>query len=146
MATDNSGGIVKCWATENVGGRPRPRFFSVETIAFPMNIVYMKITGQARAVQPEKFSSMPFNPYPATADLRREADAEDRDVADLVALRDLRRIVADAIARASRVGGIQHPDRRWSTADLLETLQEQLADIDDTAAMIRRSPLVLEDA
>jgi hypothetical protein len=27
----------------------------------------------------------------------------------------------------------------------MESLQEQLADIDDTAAMIRRSPLVLEE-
>jgi hypothetical protein len=90
---------------------------------------------------------MSYHPaYPTTADLRLEADAEDRDVADLVALRDLRRIVTDAIARAGRIDGIQHPDRRWSTADLLETLQEQLADIDGTAAMIRRSPLVLEDA
>ena len=84
--------------------------------------------------------------FPSFADLAREADAEDRDVADLVALRDLRRIVADAIARAGRFDGIRHPDRRWSTADLLEALQEQLADIDDTAAMIRRSPLVLEEA
>ena len=84
--------------------------------------------------------------YPSSADLLREADAEERDVADLVALRDLRRIVADAIARAGRFDGIRHPARRWTTADLLEALQEQLADIDDTAAMIRRSPLVLEDA
>jgi hypothetical protein len=84
--------------------------------------------------------------YPTTADLSREADAEERDVADLVALRDLRRIVADAIARASRIDRIQHPDRRWTTADLLEVLQGELLNIDDTAAMIRRSPLVLEDA
>ncbi len=42
----------------------------------------------------------------------READAEDRDIADLVALRDLRRIVAGAIARAGRIDRIQHPDRR----------------------------------
>jgi hypothetical protein len=88
---------------------------------------------------------MSYHPaYPSSADLRLEADAEGRDVADLVALRDLRRIVADA--RAGRFDGISHPDRRWTTADLLEALQEQLADIDDTAAMIRRSPLVLEDA
>jgi hypothetical protein len=90
---------------------------------------------------------MSFHPaYPTAADLSREHDAEERDIADLVALRDLRRIVADAIAKAGRFDGIRHPDRRWTTADLLESLQEQLADIDDTAAMIRRSPLVLEDA
>jgi hypothetical protein len=90
---------------------------------------------------------MSYHPaYPTTADLLREADAEDRDVADLVALRDLRRIVADAIARAGRFDGIQHPNRRWTTGDLLEALQEQLADIDDTAAMIRNRPLVLEEA
>ena len=90
---------------------------------------------------------MSYHPaYPSSADLRLEADAEERDVADLVALRDLRRIVADAIARTGRFDGIRHPDRRWTTADLLEALQEQLADIDDTAAMIRRSPLVLEHA
>jgi hypothetical protein len=52
--------------------------------------------------------------YPSTADLLREADAAERDVADLVALRDLRRIVADAIARAGRFDGIRHPDRRWT--------------------------------
>jgi hypothetical protein len=84
--------------------------------------------------------------YPSRADLSREAAAEERDAADLVALRDLRRIVESAIAKAGRFDGIRHPDRRWTTADLLEALQEQLADIDDTAAMIRRSPLVLEDA
>jgi hypothetical protein len=84
--------------------------------------------------------------YPSSADLSREADAENRDVADLVALRDLRGIVADAIARAGRIDRIQHPDRRWTTADLLEVLQDELANIDDTAAMIRRSPLVLEEA
>jgi hypothetical protein len=90
---------------------------------------------------------MSFHPaYPTTADLAREADAEERDVADLVALRDLRRVVADAIARAGRIDRIRHPDRRWSTEELLDALQEQLTDIDDTAAMIRRSPLVLEDA
>jgi hypothetical protein len=90
---------------------------------------------------------MSFHPaYPSSADLAREHAAEDRDVADLVALRDLRGIVADAISRAGRIDRIQHPDRRWTTADLLEVLQDQLADIDDTTAMIRRSPLVLEDA
>jgi hypothetical protein len=90
---------------------------------------------------------MSFHPaYPSSADLGHEHAAEDRDVADLVALRELRRIVADAISRAGRIDRIQHPDRRWTTADLLEALQDQLADIDDTTAMIRRSPLVLEEA
>jgi hypothetical protein len=90
---------------------------------------------------------MSFHPaYPSTADLHREHDAEERDVADLVALRELRGIVADAIARAGRIDRIHHPNRRWITADLMESLQEQLADIDDTAAMIRSSPLVLEEA
>ena len=90
---------------------------------------------------------MSYHPaYPSSADLDRESDAEQRDVADLIALRDLRGIVADAIARAGRFDRIRHPNCRWTPADLLETLQEQLADIDATAAMIRRSPLVLEDA
>jgi hypothetical protein len=63
---------------------------------------------------------MSFHPaYPAAFDLAREADAEDRDVADLVALRELRGIVTDAISRAGRIDRIQHPDRRWTTADLL---------------------------
>ena len=88
---------------------------------------------------------MPFNPYPSAADLSREHDAENRDVADLVALRELRGIVADAIARAGRVDRIHHPDRRWSTEDLLDALQGELLNIDGTAAMIRRSPLVVED-
>jgi hypothetical protein len=84
--------------------------------------------------------------YPSTADLARETDAEDRDVADLVALRDLRRLVADAIAQAGRIDRIHHPDRRWTTADLLEVLQGELANIDGEAERIRRSQLVLEDA
>jgi hypothetical protein len=84
--------------------------------------------------------------YPSSADLSRETAAEKRDVADLVALRELRGIVAHAISRAGRIDRIHHPDRRWTTADLLEALQERLADIDDTTAMIRRSPPVLEEA
>jgi hypothetical protein len=69
---------------------------------------------------------MSYDPaYPSSADLAREHDAEDRNIADLVALRDLRGIIADAIARAGRIDRIQHPDRRWTTADLLEVLQEQ---------------------
>ena len=90
---------------------------------------------------------MSYHPaYPTAADLAREANAEERDVADLVALRELRGIVSDAIARASRIDRIHHPDRRWSTEGLLDVLGEELANIDDTAAMIRRSPLVPEDA
>ena len=89
---------------------------------------------------------MCFHPaYPTAADLSREADAEDRDLADLVALRELRAIVSDALDRAARCDTIRHPD----TVDhrgLLEALQGALADIDGTAAMIRRSPLVLEEA
>jgi hypothetical protein len=84
--------------------------------------------------------------YPSSADLAREHGTEAHDVADLVALRDLHGIVADAIARAGRIDRIQHPDRRWTTADLMEALQDELANIDDTAAMIRRSPLALEEA
>jgi hypothetical protein len=88
-----------------------------------------------------------FHPaYPSTAALAREADAEDRDVADLVALRELRGIVADAIARAGRIDRIHHPDRRWSTEELLDTLAGELANIDGEADRIRRGPLVLEEA
>jgi hypothetical protein len=87
-----------------------------------------------------------FHPaYPTTADLSREADAEQRDVADLIALAELRGIVADAIARASRVGGIQHPDRKWSAADLLDGLQGELANIDGTIALVMHGPVVIED-
>jgi hypothetical protein len=84
--------------------------------------------------------------YPSSADLAREADAEDRDLADLVALRELRGIVADAMARASRVGGIRHPDRRWSGApELIETLQGELLNIDGTIALVMRGPVVIEE-
>jgi hypothetical protein len=83
--------------------------------------------------------------YPSTADLSREADAEDRDVADLCALRELRGIVADAIARASRVGGIRHPDRRWDQSELLDGLQGELANIDGTIALVMRGPVVIEE-
>ena len=75
--------------------------------------------------------------HPSASDLSREHAAADHDIADLVALRDLRGIVADAIARAGRIDRIHHPDCRWTTADLLEVLQDELANIDDTAAMIR---------
>jgi hypothetical protein len=83
--------------------------------------------------------------YPTTADLSREHDATVRDLADLVALRELRGIVADAIARASRVGGIRHPDRRWDQSDLLDGLQGELANIDGTIALVMRGPVVIED-
>lgn len=88
---------------------------------------------------------MAFNPYPTTADLRREHDAEARNIADLVTLRELRRICADAIARAGRFDRIRHPDARWSTEDLLDALQGELTNIDGEAERIRRSPVVLED-
>jgi hypothetical protein len=84
--------------------------------------------------------------YPTCSDQAREADAADRDLADLATLRELRAVVAAALTVASRSDRIHHPDRRWTTADLLEALIGQLADIDDTTALIRRSPLVLEDA
>jgi hypothetical protein len=84
--------------------------------------------------------------YPSAAALRREAASEARDLADLVALRELRCIVADTVGCAKDIGPIRHPDRRWTTEDLLESLAEHLADIDATAAIIRRGPLVLEDA
>jgi hypothetical protein len=83
--------------------------------------------------------------YPTTADLSREHAATVRDLADLVALRELRGIVADAIARASRVGGIRHPDRRWDQSELLDTLQGELANIDGTVALVVRGPVVIED-
>jgi hypothetical protein len=54
--------------------------------------------------------------------------------------------VISSVSDVTKTDRIQHPDRRWITADLLEVLQDELANIDDTAAMIRRSPLVLEDA
>jgi hypothetical protein len=88
---------------------------------------------------------MPFNPYPTSADLRREHAATVRDLADLVALRELRGIVSDAIARASRVGGIRHPDRRWSTADLLDTLHGELLNVDAELQRVLRGPVVIED-
>jgi hypothetical protein len=83
--------------------------------------------------------------YPTAANLSREADAEDRDLADLAALRELRATAAEAIVRAGRIDAIRHPDRRWTSDDLLDALTEQLTNIDATAAMIRRSPLVVED-
>jgi hypothetical protein len=83
--------------------------------------------------------------YPTSADLSREHAATVRDLADLVALRELRGIVADAIARASRVGGIRHPDRRWDQSELLDGLQGELANIDGTIALVMRGPVVIEE-
>lgn len=87
-----------------------------------------------------------FHPaYPTAADLSREATAEARDVNDLVALHELRRIVATALDHAGRIDRIHHPDARWSTEDLLDALQSELRNIDGESARIRRSPVVLED-
>ena len=36
------------------------------------------------------------------------------------------------------------PDRRWNVRDLLAVLQGELANIDETAAIIRKSPPVLD--
>ena len=88
---------------------------------------------------------MSFNPYPSTADLSREAAATDRDVADLATLSALRQVVADAFAAASQFDEIRHPDRRYSIADTLDALHGELGSIDDTIAMIVRSPVVIED-
>jgi hypothetical protein len=47
---------------------------------------------------------MSYHPaYPTTADLLRETDAEERDVADLVALRDLR---CDSAWKKDPLGGV----------------------------------------
>jgi hypothetical protein len=90
---------------------------------------------------------MSFHPaYPSATDLSREAAAMTRDRTDLAILRDLHSIVSHALDRASRCNTIQHPDRKWQTDELLDALHGALADIDDTAAMIRRSPVVLEAA
>jgi hypothetical protein len=83
--------------------------------------------------------------YPTSADLSREHAATVRDLADLCALRELRGIVADALSRASRVGGIRHPDRRWDQSDLVDGLQGELANIDGEVARIMRGGIVLED-
>jgi hypothetical protein len=88
------------------------------------------------------FSNHPA--YPDAKLLRCERDAVDRDRADLAALRELRAITTDAIARAGRIDAIRHPDRRWTSEDLVDALTEQLTNIDATVAMIRRSPLVVE--
>jgi hypothetical protein len=84
--------------------------------------------------------------YPTAADLSREAAAVTRDRTDLATLRDLHTIVSGALDRAARCDAIRHPDRKWQTDDLLEALQGALSDIDATATMIRRSPVVVEEA
>jgi hypothetical protein len=90
---------------------------------------------------------MSYHPaYPTSADLSREHAATVRDLADLCALRELRGIVSDALSRASRVGGIRHPDRRWDQSDLLDGLQGELANIDGTIALVMRGPVVIEEA
>jgi hypothetical protein len=84
---------------------------------------------------------MCFHPaYPTAADA-----AIRRDLADIATLRELRTIVSIALARSSQCDTIHHPDTRFSTDDLTETLQGLLTDIDGTAAMIRKSPVVVED-
>jgi hypothetical protein len=83
--------------------------------------------------------------YPTRDDLTREASAITRDLADLSTLRELHTIVAQALDRVGRCDAIHHPDRHWTTDDLLEALQGALTDIDGEAEHIRRGPVVLED-
>jgi hypothetical protein len=98
------------------------------------------------AYDEQRHSPVPFHPaFPSAANLSREHAATDRDVADLATLRELRQLVADAFAAASRANEIRHPDRRWMVADLLDALQDQLADINDTIALVQRGPVVIED-
>lgn len=86
-----------------------------------------------------------MNPFPSQADLVAEALADERDVADLVTLRELRSIVARALDAAGRCDRIHHPDARWSTEDLLDLLREELSNIDGEADRIRANPGALED-
>jgi hypothetical protein len=89
---------------------------------------------------------MCFHPaYPTAADLSREHSAALRDLQDLQTLDALKRIVASAIERVGQFDRIRHPDRRWTTEDLLEVLIEQQENITAEAARIRRSPAVVED-
>jgi hypothetical protein len=88
---------------------------------------------------------MAFNPYPSAADLSRHVAAVTRDLEDLASLGTLHRIIAAAIRRASDIEPIHHPDRKWNVADLTEALEQQLAEVDATAAMIRSRPVVIED-
>jgi len=74
-----------------------------------------------------------------------EHNAALRDLEDLQTLDALKRIVAAAIEHAGQFDRIHHPDRRWTTEDLLEVLMEQQANIAAEAARIRRSPVVIEE-
>lgn len=85
-----------------------------------------------------------MNPYPSNYQLGREAAAEARDLADLMALRQLRLIVNDALARTRLIDELRHPDLRWNVADLVETLQGEIHNIDAETQRINRD-LVLED-
>jgi hypothetical protein len=89
---------------------------------------------------------MPFHPaYSTAADLSREHNAALRDLEDLQTLDALKRIVANAIERAGQFDCIHHPDRHWTTEDLLEVLMEQQENITAEAQRIRHSPGVVED-
>ena len=89
---------------------------------------------------------MCFHPaYLSRADLSRETAAIRRDLADVATLRELHTIISIALARSSQCDTIHHPDARFCTDDLTETLQGLLTDIDGTAEMIRKSPVVLEE-
>jgi hypothetical protein len=82
--------------------------------------------------------------YPTAADLSRETAAVRRDLADITTLRELHTIISIALARSSQCNTIHHPETRFCTDDLTETLQGLLSDIDGTAQLIRNSSLVLE--
>lgn len=90
---------------------------------------------------------MSNNPYPTAADRRREADAWHRDGDDLITLRQLRRVLVEAIGRVECIDELRHPERCWSRSELLEVLRGELVNIDGTRAMIVNGPAVLmEDA
>ena len=86
-----------------------------------------------------------MNPYPSRSQLQAEAAAETRDLGNLLALRQMRLILTEALTRAEMVHPLDHPWCRYEIADTLAALRDELASVDAAAAYIEAST-VLEDA
>jgi hypothetical protein len=87
---------------------------------------------------------MSYHPaYPSTADLRRERDAVERDLADLDTLQRLRAIIDKALTAVRELDELRHPERNWNVSELQETLCGELLNVDGMKSLIQ-SRVVLE--
>jgi hypothetical protein len=89
---------------------------------------------------------MSYHPaYPSTADLRREHDAEERDLADRLRVSTLEAVIRNTIAQISAVSEFEHPDANYSVAELGSELRGLLTNLDGIADILHGA-VVLDEA